>query len=127
MVAYNFQARFVEPIRLRHKQQTIRRNGKRRHARTGERLQLYVHQRSKQCEKILVDDPICTGAHAIEIEVGPKRIELITVGGFPIANMKQFARRDGFKDAADMHAFWLKFHGVGPFTDATLIEWREAT
>ncbi len=124
MVAYNFQSRFVEPIRLRHKRQTIRRNGKRRHARTGERLQLYVNQRSKQCEKILADDPVCIGAHPIEMEISPERIESITVGGFPISNVTQFARRDGFKDAADMHAFWLKFHGVGTFTDATLIEWR---
>lgn len=125
MVAYNFQSRFVDPIRLRHKRQTIRRNGKRRHAREGERLQLYVNQRSSLCEKILADDPVCTGAYPIEMEIGPKRIESITVGGYPILNIGSFARRDGFKGAADMHAFWIQFHGVGTFTDATLIEWKE--
>lgn len=46
MVAYNFQARFAAAIEAGEKAITIRSIGRRRHARNGERLQLYTGQRT---------------------------------------------------------------------------------
>lgn len=123
MVAYNFQKQFVEPIRSGKKTHTIRRNGKRRHARPGERLQLYTAMRTKACAKILDKDPECIHACSVEIKVGRAIILSIKVGGFKVENLQAFAIDDGFESLAAMHAFWLKFHGVGLF-EGTLIEWR---
>lgn len=68
MVAYNFQSQFVEAIRNGSKSHTIRRNGKRRHARPGESLQLYSGMRTKACKKIITD-PECVAAIPISIEI----------------------------------------------------------
>lgn len=123
MVAYNFQKQFVEPIRSGKKTHTIRRNGKRRHARPGERLQLYTAMRTKACAKILDQDPECVHTCAVQIRVCRDAITSIKVGGFKIEDMEAFAIEDGFASLERMHAFWLDFHGLGLF-EGTLIEWR---
>lgn len=136
MVAYSFKKQFVDPIRagLGHyehidgmipapKRQTIRANGKRRHARPGETLQLYSAMRTKQCFKI--GEATCTEVVPISIDVrkdgllissGRQRI----IGGTLIDN---FARLDGFADGKEMRDFWLKEHGLGKF-EGVLIRWQ---
>jgi hypothetical protein len=49
MVAYSFQPMFELPIVLGTKRQTIRAAGKRRHARAGDTLQLYLGMRTPRC------------------------------------------------------------------------------
>lgn len=126
MVAYNFQKQFVEPIRSGEKSHTIRKNGKRRHAREGERLQLYCGQRSSQCFKIIEEDPICAGCYPLQIEVSDSEITKISVefGGSwtPIEDIEAFAKADGFSGAEEMYKFWLSFHGLEPF-EGSLIDW----
>jgi hypothetical protein len=46
MVAYSFAPQFIDTIRSGTKCQTIRPIGKRRHARTGEPVQLYTGMRT---------------------------------------------------------------------------------
>lgn len=70
MVAYNFQSRFAGPIKRGEKSHTIRKNGKRRHARPGEPLQLYTGMRTKSCKKIIVKDPVCVFCKTIRIYIG---------------------------------------------------------
>lgn len=123
MVAYNFQKRFAPAIKAGEKTHTIRRNGKRRHARPGEALQLYTGMRTAHCAKI-IDDPVCRDVKAIEIHVGFQRIGVIRVGQMKVDDIDAFAIADGFKDAADMHAFWLDFHGPGWF-NGSFISWGE--
>lgn len=136
MVAYSFKARFITPIRmglgqplvpndfscdddaapLRPKRQTIRAVGRRRHARAGETLQLYTAMRTKQCQKI--GEAKCVYVQPIVIIVYKTKLKI------PLAtNLNLFARADGFQDAADMHAFWLKEHGLGKF-EGVLIRWE---
>ncbi|MBY6243877.1 ASCH domain-containing protein [Methylosinus sp. Sm6] len=67
MVAYSFQKRFAEPIVERRKRQTIRGNRK-RHARLGEPMQLYVGMRTKHCRKI-IHDPVCTGLEPFQMDL----------------------------------------------------------
>jgi len=125
MVAYNFKAQFADAIRSGKKTHTIRRNGKRRHAAAGERLQLYTGMRTRACRKILDVDPVCDGAHEIRIVVQPDKIACISVGGHLIKHLNVFAITDGFESIEEMHAFFLDMHGVGMFV-GTLIEWRGA-
>ncbi|MEL7114001.1 MAG: hypothetical protein AAGP08_00170 [Pseudomonadota bacterium] len=107
MVAYSFTKRFRDPIQRGVKTQTVRMPRK-RHARVGEPIQLYTGMQTKYCRKV-IDDPICTAVHSIAVYFDKGRvpeIERITVGGVSVRDLDAFARRDGFKHAADMAAFW---------------------
>ncbi len=125
MVAYNFQKRFAEPIKTGAKSHTIRKNGKRRHARPGESLQLYTGMRTSSCKKILEPDPVCVFCKSIRIDVGAAVINSIALDGFCIHSLElhAFAIADGFKSLADMHAFWIDFHGPGVF-EGSMIGWE---
>lgn len=135
MPAYSFKHRFIGPIMAglgiehrnergmivipgpRPKQQTIRAVGKRRHARAGETVQLYYGMRTRQCFKI--GDAKCL--YVVPIVIGVLKTTL-KFSDFVI-DADAFARADGFADAADMHAFWLKEHGIGKF-EGVLIRWE---
>lgn len=87
MVAYSYKAGFVAPIRvglglavldlhyelggylpgqpIRPKRQTIRANGRRRHARPGEALQHYHGMRTTKCFKI--GDARCKGVSDVRL------------------------------------------------------------
>jgi len=124
MVAYSFKKQFVAPILLGTKCQTIRANGKRRHARPGDALQLYTGMRTKQCRKI--GDAMCRSYELISINV---ELWAISTGVFPKFTawpewLDDFARRDGFADRFEMRDFWLKAHGPGLF-QGVLIRWQE--
>ena len=123
MVAYNFQQQFTAPITRRSKRQTIRRVGKRRHARPGDAIQLYTGMRTKQRRKI-IDDVECVSCEPIVIRVEKDRITVF-VSGTAVGDMEAFARSDGFGDRNDFHQFWLKSHGVGEH-DYVLIRWKDA-
>lgn len=127
MVAYSFQSRFAMPIVLGEKRRTIRANRK-RHARPGEPLQLYVGMRTRHCRKIICD-PVCIAVEPIRIQVPDS-----AYGSFcywtpmnPAAAATvidgEFAYRDGFGSVGDMLAFWLEKHGPGLF-EGVLIQWR---
>jgi hypothetical protein len=124
MVAYNFQKRFAPPIKSGDKSHTIRKNGKRRHAREGESVQLYTGMRTRSCKKIVAKDPVCVFCKSIAIYVGASSIDYIYVGGLEVIDMEAFAIADGFKSLADMHAFWLDFHGQGVF-EGSMIGWEK--
>ena len=127
MVAYNFQKQFAEPIRLGAKTHTIRKNSRRRHARPGEKLQLYTGMRTRNCEKI-IDDPTCQHSLAIAIDVGPIVIDGIVIefGGATVQldDLSLFATDDGFPDLLAFYQFWLDFHGEGTF-NGRLISWGD--
>jgi hypothetical protein len=124
MVAYSFKNQFVEPIVKGTKTQTVRGNGKRRHARVGESLQLYYAMRTKQCTKI-VADPICTLVLPVAIDIEVDCQTLIEVNG-KHTDFEAFARNDGFASLAELTAFWLQTYGVGRF-EGTLIGWEAAS
>ena len=148
MVAYSFNPRFEAPILSGVKSGTIRAIGRRRHARAGETLQLYVGQRTRHCR--LLGTAVCTSVDTIELTVletnrtpwiGLVQIEgsrrhwwRETYGAYgPIAGetgtIDDFARTDGFLDGDDMARFWATAHrdlidpeGVIRFRGA-LIRW----
>lgn len=67
MVAYGFQPMFVDGIVARTKRQTIRGHRK-RHARPGERVQLYQGLRTRSCRK-LIPDPVCVGLDEVRFDL----------------------------------------------------------
>lgn len=142
MVAYSFQPQFAEPIIAGTKRQTIRRPGKRRHARPGERLQLYTGMRTKQCRKI--GDAVCEGVFEIALDLRMIRgfsitsrsagvnfgnpLEALTTHPITPPRFKSFdafARADGFADWAALKAFFEQHHpGVDQF-EGFLITWTD--
>lgn len=125
MVAYSFKKQFLPRIEKGLKHQTIRANRK-RHARPGERLQLYCGMRTKHCFKI-IEDPVCTSVEPIKIHVGKTRIGFIKLNSKLLEglDLHNLARDDGFEDLHDMWNFWAKEHGEGVF-DGVLIKWTDA-
>ncbi len=124
MVAYSFQKRFCKAIERGEKCQTIRAERK-RHARVGERLQLFYGMRTKHCRK-LIADPVCVSTQRIEIQFTGGTILSIAIAGtaIPQAHFDRFAQEDGFQDAEDMASFWVAAHGDKPFT-GVLIKWED--
>lgn len=113
MTAYSFKKRFVEPIRLGTKRQTIRATGKRHHARLGGMLQLYAAMRTVHCFKIIRDTP-CVKRSSVAFHMPPLVTDWwVIVDGDEIADpvgLNAFAVTDGFTDFADLALFWIKEH-----------------
>jgi hypothetical protein len=114
MVAYNFQARFAPDITSGKKCQTIRANGKRRHARPGETVQLYTGLRSHDCKLLRLG--ICLSVEPCHITSND-----ILLSGRPVQKLDDFAQADGFTDFAAMQAWFKEMHGL-PF-EGVLIKW----
>lgn len=125
MVAYSFQKRFIEPIQAGTKVHTIRANGKRRHVRPDEMIQLYFGMRTEHCRKIITDQT-CSWVVPITMIVGASSFNKVEVWGLEMdaTTLDDFAITDGFKNAADMHDFWLKMHGECVFK-GQLIGWGD--
>ena len=132
MVAYSFAPQFRQAVALGLKTQTVR-APRTRHAKVGERLQLYTGMRTKYCRKLLDCDPVCVDLTDIEIVVTvqhPELIASIAVGGRSLSDdeIEQFAIADGFQAnflrtaRAEMGDFWLRHHGQCRFR-GVVIKW----
>lgn len=128
MVAYSFKTRFVDPILSGRKQQTVRAVGRRRHAWQGERLQLYTGMRTKACR--LIGRATCNIVEDIRLRFG--RSSGVWLGNVSILEVDRdvFAHADGFRDWAELAAFWEIEHprayAEGVF-NGVMIAWREFT
>ena len=135
MVAYSFQKQFVAEIQAGKKHQTIRAHRKNnRHARVGERLQLYCGLRTKNCQKLFDNDPICRAVDEVEIHITDAgKIEQIVLNGRNLTckEIEDFAKADGFISADGLTArdamgeFFLDYHGSGLF-EGNVIRWEAA-
>jgi hypothetical protein len=144
MVAYSFKRRFVDPIRVglssvslsfnaKPKRQTIRaeRNGKHRHARPGDEVQLYCGLRTKGC--FLIGRARCLDVQPVRMSFGERRagglawsfVDEIAVGGKKLHALEQFARDDGFLNLEEMTAFWKAEHDpLPPIWSGVIIYWE---
>ena len=120
MVAYNFQARFAAAIEAGEKAITIRTIGQRRHARIGERLQLYTGQRTRACRKLVDPDPVVTGGQPITFHADG-RVWIKGHDWLTDLEVEILARLDGFSSSADFLAFHEPPEGI---RHAVMIEWR---
>ena len=135
MVAYSFAPQFADQVATLAKRQTVRADRK-RHARVGERLQLYTGMRTRQCRKLLDIDPVCVDVRPIEIVFYCNWLDnqpewSAYIGRMSIDGRAQthteietFAKADGFDpdrlhdglSARRMAKFWAKHHGLGGFS-----------
>ena len=123
MVAYNFKPQFVPLIESGKKTQTIRAIGKKRHAKPGERLQLYTGMRQPGCRKIIAD-PVCVSVANVRIKYDYSGLlpePKITSGMYDI-NPYALAPDDGFSDVGAFMDFFEDTHGL-PF-EGVLIKWK---
>ena len=119
MVAYNFQAQFADAVATGQKRQTIRAPRKdNRHAKPGDKLQLYTGMRSKSCRKLIDPDPTCFHVEELTID----RAGIHYTDGGESMTPEIVARRDGFNNFADMADWFEATHGL-PFC-GFLIRWR---
>ena len=117
MPALNYQKQFAPLVESGQKRQTIR--ARRKHPiKRGDRLHHFTGMRTKACRRLRgnVED-YC--AFTVDITIHENRIETedhVTVPGKEI-----IAQADGFKDFAEMLAWFQKTHGL-PF-HGQLIRW----
>lgn len=118
MVAYNFQMQFADDVATGSKRQTIRAHRKdNRHAKPGDKLQLYTGMRTKACRKLIQEDPVCISSEGINITSDG----ISYADGGECMTPDVVARRDGFRDFAEMAEWFSKTHEL-PFT-GILIRW----
>ncbi|WLT07808.1 hypothetical protein RAM19_06645 [Bartonella apihabitans] len=102
MVAYSFQNQFASFVANGLKRQTTRPMRKNRHAKIGDKLQLFTGLRTKECRKLLTKEPICTAVDAIEIHLSrtvrmPKLNGLLLMGvSFLMTKLKLLQRPTAF-------------------------------
>lgn len=123
MVAYSFKGMFADPILMGGKTQTIRAHRK-RHARSGEELQLYTGMRTKKCR--LLGRATCTVATSIELVFGSHPyFDIPKFGRYEGEALNTFARNDGFEHWAQLAAFWRLNHGRIERFEGTIIYWKD--
>ena len=124
MVAYNFVKQFAARIEDGSKKHTIRPTGKRRHARKGDKLQLYYGQRTKHCRKLR--DDTCVESADIQIMVSTAGFfSWIRINEKYLCDqqMELFATEDGFESLSQMSHFFFEMYGPGLF-EGKLIIWN---
>lgn len=116
MVAFSFKEQFAEAVASGAKTQTIRQTAR---AKPGDRLQLYTGMRTKKCRKLVDPDPVCTLVDYVGI-----RPDYLTLGNKAkhAGDADDFARRDGFRDYADMVAWFQKEYG-SPYFQGYVHAW----
>lgn len=117
MVAINFNARFAPLVENGTKRQTIRAKAR---CKAGDRLQLFTGQRTKDCRKLVANDPVCD--LVMYVALRPDGVTLGNVDEFP-RDRDDFARADGFVDYADMLDWFEETYGTRYFV-GTIIRWR---
>lgn len=115
MVMFNFKSRFVMPIELGTKTQTIR-SPRRRDARPGDALQLYTGPRFQPRK---IGEARCTAAGAITLNLNTGQVFITWGAGSALrgvsifrhgSDLDAFAVRDGFEDWDDLRQFWRETH-----------------
>lgn len=123
MVAYSFMPLFAAPILAGTKAQTIRRPRK-RHARSGEEVQLYTGMRTKHCK--LIGRATCLFALPVRIEFVPYTRDRVELDGIVMSTpvrLDLFAKLDGFKNWYELRAFWKEHHANVDIFEGVVIRW----
>lgn len=124
MPALNFMKRFVPSVEAGDKTHSIRAE-RLRPWKVGDALALYTGMRSKACR--LLFRTVVTKVEKIIIAIVPDmETGLILIDGYQLQpdELETFAKRDGFRDHADMMTFWQKTHAL-PFK-GDIIHWKLA-
>jgi hypothetical protein len=143
MVAYSFQRRFVNPIRMGlglepladfppaagPKRHTIRSPRERGHAREGQNMELFFAQRTRHC--FLIARAVCTCVEPITLvfDNEPEGEGVIGPGlgiqQWGYDSLDAFAVGDGFASWAELKNFWTVERGSAEFAfKGNIIFWE---
>jgi hypothetical protein len=142
MVAYSFQRRFVNPIRVGlgfdqladfppaagGKRHTIRGHRVRGHAREGQPLELFFAQRTPSC--FLIARAVCIGVSPIRLLFDDDvEVEGVISPGLGLmqwgyASLDAFAIGDGFENWAALKNYWRIEHGCTQEFAGTIVFWE---
>jgi hypothetical protein len=143
MVAYSFQRRFVNPIRVGldldplvdfppaagPKRHTIRAPRVRGHAREGQQLDLFFGQRTRRC--FLIARAVCIDVAPITLvfDNDPEAEGVISPGlgirQWGYGSLEAFAVGDGFASWAELKKFWVGERGSAEFSfQGNIIFWE---
>ena len=119
MVAYNFMKSLAPLVEAGVKSHTIRNNNRNgRHAKVGDKLQLYTGMRTKSCRKLR--DTICLAIHEIKIENPAVRILIDSAWvELSASQVLQLAIADGFASIDEFFNYFTEPR------DLVLIVWDE--
>lgn len=126
MVALSFKKRFIEPIQLGTKRQTvraIRKDGRTAHP--GDELQLYTAMRTKHCR--LIGRATCISVEPVQLLLSVLQ-PIVALGDGPTlreVENEEFARADGFADWGELVAFWKAEHPNQHHFAGTLTCWGD--
>ncbi|HMF76439.1 MAG TPA: hypothetical protein VK604_12315 [Bryobacteraceae bacterium] len=118
MVALNFSPQFADAVAAGRKTQTIRQSAR---AKAGQALQLYTGQRTKACRELA--DAICVDCTYVGLT--ERGVTLGDTSRFP-GDRDDFSRADGFRDYAEMWAWFSARYETNSFT-GYVIRWELAT
>ena len=116
MVAFNFSPEHVPKVESGEKLQTIRRT---KRGNVGDLAQLYTGMRTKACRKLRSPDPPLVMVDYVGIR--PDGLTFGNVTKHP-RNIDECASMDGFKDFAEMVAWFTAKYG-SPFFTGYLHRW----
>lgn len=123
---YGFKARFVLPIELGTKQQTIRkpRAGRSRHAQRGDLLQLSTGDRFHP-HRIGLARCLFAGFVRLDLRNDEAHVDgfVDTAHLYGAKDLDAFAVVDGFEDWADLRAFWAETHDGPDIFEGVRIFW----
>ena len=121
MPAYNFQKQFAPMILDGSKWHTVRPRRK-NPTKPGDKLMLYIGQRTKQCEKIM--DTVCSTVVPIAIHTESKQI-VLNGRLMPFDEMQHFALHDGFENYFDFFKFFERYSEQVCLHGLECIYWRK--
>ena len=115
MPIISFKKQFADSVKLGIKEQTIRKNGKRKY-KVGDKLYLYTGLRTKGCKKL--GEGKIKAVKSIYIDWN-----LIVLDGEKLNNIQKYelSHLDGFNDTYELEKWFDKIHGL-PF-EGRLIKW----
>ena len=130
MVAYSFKPSFAAMIFSGEKRQTIRLPRK-RHARAGERLQLFQGMRTRSCLRL--GAATCLEVRDVLLDFSEDRVVLDDAVELETGvELNDFATRDGFGDPPSqlspwgyMRKWWAITHGDPEHFRGVLIGWGD--
>jgi hypothetical protein len=117
MVAYNFLPQFAEAVASGKKTQTIRKSLR---AKPGDKLQLYTGQHTKECRKLVEQDPVVISIHIVRLALEWAEVDGKLLEGM---DLDLFAIADGFPSYEEM-TFWFGLDSEVPCYFGSLVKWE---
>ena len=121
MVAFSFQSWKAAKVESGESTQTIRAVRKRGNPKSGDRLQLFVGQRTRNCRKLIETDPVCSEVIPVRLFLAAGEFHVFLDGEHQSSEqVESLAHADGF----DSSSAFFDFLGPRLPFDGLVIRWQ---